>query len=65
MQLIDLVCCIDHQVLFYLSPIRPVLKHFKVLRFYEQDCLKIFLLLFALLIMIQVSGKISHIAQKR
>ena len=33
-----------YQVSFYLRQIRPVLKHCKVLKYYDEDCLKGFVL---------------------
>ena len=45
-----------NQVLFYLWQIRPVPNHSKVLKYYDQDCLKIFHLFSTLPMMIQVSS---------
>ena len=42
----------------------PVLKHCKVPKYYDQDYLKIVLLLSANPMMIQVSGKSAHLAHK-
>ena len=42
----------------------PVLKHCKVPKYYDQDCLKIVLLLSANPMMIQVSGKSALLAHK-
>ena len=44
--------------------IRSVLKYCKVLKFYDQDCLKIFFLLSTLPMMIQISGENIHLPQK-
>ena len=49
--------------MFYLWPIRPALKC-KVPKYYDQDYLKIFLLLYTLPMMIQVTGKSIHLTQK-
>ena len=63
-QLIYQVWHTKYQVSFYLWQIGPVLKHCKVPK-HVRDCLKVFLLLSTLSMMIQVSGKSAHLAQKK
>ena len=52
-----------YKVSFYLWLIGSVLKYCKVPKYYDRDCLKIFFLLSALPIMIQISGKSAYLAQ--
>ena len=63
-QLLYLVYYTIHEVLFYLWRIVPVQQHCKILKYYEPDCLKTFLLLSTLPMMIQVSEKSVHLAKK-
>ena len=46
---------VNTKVLLYLWSMKPVLKLSKNSKYYEQDCLRFFLLLFTPLIMIQIS----------
>ena len=46
-----------YHVSFYLRLIGSVVKHCKILKNYDQGCLKTFFLLFTLLMMIQISRK--------
>ena len=55
---------LKYQGFFYLWGIGPVLKQYKVPKYFDQDCLKIFVLLFTLSMMIQISGKSHHFNQK-
>ena len=48
--------------LFYLWRTGPVLKHCKLPKYYDQDCLKIFILLSTLPKTIAISGKGAHLA---
>ena len=57
------VCYTRHHVSFYLWLIGSVLKR-KVPKYYEQNCLEIFFLLFALPMMTQFSGKYAHLVIK-
>ena len=63
-ELVYQVCYTRYQVSFYLWWIGSVLKYCKVPKYYDQDCLKIFFLLSTLPMMIQISGKSAHLAQK-
>ena len=63
-RLVNQVCYTRCQVSFYLWWIGSVLKYFKVPKYYDQDYLKIFFLLSTLPMMIQISGKSAHLAQK-
>ena len=65
MQLVYQVCYTRYHVLFYLLLIRSVLKHCKVPKYYNQDCLKIFFLLSELPMMIQISGKKCSFGSKK
>ena len=58
------VCYTRYQVLFYLWRTKSVLKYCKVSKYNDQDCLKILFLLSALPMMIQISRKSAHFAQK-
>ena len=50
-------CYIRYQASFYLWRIVPLLKYYKVLKYNEQDCQRIFCLLLTLSKMIEVSGQ--------
>ena len=54
-----------YQVLLYLQQVEPVLKRCKVAKYYDQDCLKNFLFLSTLSMIIQVSEKSYILASKR
>ena len=56
-QLVYQVCYARYHVSFYLRLIGSVLKHCKVLKYYDQDCLKIFFLLSTFPMMIEISRK--------
>ena len=56
-QLVYQVCCTRYHVSFCLWLIRSVLKHYKVPKYYDQDCLKIFFSPSTLPMMIQISTK--------
>ena len=58
------VCFTSYQISFYLWWIVSVVKYCKIPKYYDQDCLKIFFLFSALPMMIQISGKSVHLAQK-
>ena len=58
------VCYTRYHVSFYLWLIGSVLKHCKVPKYYEQDCLKIFFLISAVPAMIRISGANAHLLQK-
>ena len=58
------VCYTRYHVFFYLWLIGSVLKHCKVPKYYDQDCLKIFFLLSTLAGMIRISDKNAHLAHK-
>ena len=64
-QLVSQVCYTRYHVSFYLWLLESVLKHFEVPKYYDQDCLKIFFLLSALPMTIQISGKNAHLVQKK
>ena len=64
MQLVCQVCYTRYHVPFDLWLIGSVLKHCKVPKYYDQDCLKIFFLLSTLPAMIPISGKNAHLVQK-
>ena len=51
------VCCTKNDISFYLWLIGSVLKRCKVLKYYDQNCLKTFFLLFTPPIMIETSAK--------
>ena len=53
------VCLSSYQVLFYFCLIKFVLKHCKVPKYYQKDCLKVFFLLSTLPVMIRISRKNS------
>ena len=53
-----------YQITFYLRLIGPVIKHCKGPKYYAQDCLKFFFLHSTLSMLIQVSAKSAHSAQK-
>ena len=54
-----------YHVSFYLWLIGSVLKHCKVAKYYEQDCLKTFFLISTLPAMIGISEKICSFASKK
>ena len=62
-QLLCKVCYARYQGSFYLWQIGPVPKR-EVSKYFDKDCLQIFLSLSAFLMMIQISGKSNHVAQK-
>ena len=64
-QLACQVCYTRYHVSFYLWLIKAVLKHYKVPKYYDQDCLKIFFLLSTLPAMIQISGKKCSFGSKK
>ena len=57
------VCYTRYQVYLHLWT-ESVLKYCEFLKYYDQDCLKIFFLLSTLQMMIEISGKGAHLAQK-
>ena len=63
-QLVYQVCYTRNHVPFYLWLIGSVLKHCKVQKYYDQDCLKILFLLSTLLVKIQISWKNAHLFLK-
>ena len=65
MQLVYQVCYTRCEVLFYLSQIRPSLNHYRVPKYFDQDCLKISFLLPTLPIVIQIYEKCAYVAQGR
>ena len=58
------VCYARYQVSFYLWLFGPVLNYKKVPKYYDQDCLKTFLFLSTLPVMIQLSGKSTNFRSK-
>ena len=64
-QLAYQVCYTRYRVSFYLWQLGSALKYCKVPKYYDQDCLKIFLLVSALPFMIELYGKSGHFAEKR
>ena len=58
------VCYARYHVSFYLWLIGSVLKHCKVPKYYEQDCLKFFFLISTLPAKIGISEKNAHLLQK-
>ena len=65
MQLVYQVCYTRCEVLFYLSQIRPSLNHYRVPKYFDQDCLKISFLLPTLPIVIQIYEKCAYVAQRK
>ena len=57
-------CYTRYHVSFELWLIGSALKHGKVPKYYDQDCLKILFLLSTSPLMIQISGKNAHLVQK-
>ena len=57
-------CYSRYQVSFYLCRIGSVLKHQQFPKYIDQDCQGIFFLYYTLPMMIQISGKKAHLAQK-
>ena len=58
------ICYTRYHVSFYLWVIGSVLKHCKVPKYYEQDCLKFFFLISTLPAKIGISEKKAHLLQK-
>ena len=58
------VCYTRYHVSFYLWLIGSVLKHCKVPKYYDQDCLKLFFLISTLPAKIGISEKKAHLLQK-
>ena len=58
------VCYTKYHVSFYLWLIGSVLKHRKVPKYYEQDCLKFLFLISTLPAKIGISEKNAHLLQK-
>ena len=63
-ELVYKVCYTIYQGSIYLWQIGSVPTHCKVPKHFDKDCLKIFLLLSALLTIIQISEKSDHLAKK-
>ena len=63
-QLLYQVCYTRQHVSLYMWQTEPIPTHCKVTKYYDQGCLKVFLSLSTLLLMIQVAGKSVHLAQK-
>ena len=58
------ICFTKCQVSFYLWQIGLALKHCKVLKYYDHDCLKIYIFPTTLPMMIQFFGGSAYLAQK-
>ena len=58
------ICDTRYHVSFYLWQIGAVSKHYKFPQYYDLDCLKMFLLLFTLQMMIETSRKSTRLAKK-
>ena len=64
MQLVYQFCYNKYKVLLYLWLIQPALKHSKVLKCFNKDCLKILILFSTLSMIIQVSEESTFLAKK-